>query len=221
MSGLAAVAEKGFEVGSYLDQRAIKPGFVMIEIGHGGNPIVHNQPFEFTDDRAYIGIEGWLRYPEHKFKEDPEYKEREGKNIFFISQKLGVEVCREGYEESSHSWLEGEYDPVTILPDEAGDEIVLINVLSDRHIERTDRAEKLLREAGRLAATDGMVVVKEVITPQNSCIEVPGMIESAGLEVAKIITPDDDEWNQLELVYMSDEGITPEEGSHYLFLSKT
>ena len=108
MPGLISPEKTGFEVGRYLESRAENPDFVMVEIGHGANPVASRQPFEFTGGRAYIGIEGWLRYPESSFKEQTDYTDRKGKNIFFISQDLGVEVHREGYEEEGgYSWLVG------------------------------------------------------------------------------------------------------------------
>lgn len=224
MYNSVAGPEIGFEVDSYLQQRQEDDSFVMVEIGHGANPVAHKQPFDFVDGRAYIGIEAWMRYPESRFKQQEVYKDRTGENIFFVSQDLGGKVKKPFPEESSYTYYEGDFNAMTLLPDEAADEVFASNVFCDPLIAfHEQRVSQLLGEVTRIAAKSGMIVLREVTTPHYSK-DVPkrDFVNKFGLEREAIVTPTDKEsWAQLENIYQPGIGIQPQVGSHYLFLSKT
>jgi hypothetical protein len=201
MSGLTAPAETGFEIGNYLEERNAKTDLVMVEVGHGAHPVAYQQPFEFTGDRAYIGLEAWLRAEVDERPKDLEKlrkrKQSSDHNIFYLNQ--GVD-CQ------------------SRLPQGAADEVLLSNVLSDPFIDL--RAENLLGQAAKLAGDTGTIVLREVITPSYSRAKDPAVLKAAGLQVKLKAGRNDDLWDELEELYRGNRTVPPRSGSYYLFLSK-
>lgn len=215
-----------FSVDTYLDRRATNPSFVMVEIGHGGLPVAYQQNPGFTGQRAYIGIEAWLRdrwNRQRDRKVDQHNALRQGQNIFYVAQKLGGSVL---YDEDNprYSWYEGEYDPKTLLPDGTADEVFLSNVFCDPHIaDSRDATTRLLSEAVRLAESSGMIVLRETITPHKTVYLTSRLIDDYGLRVeGGVIPSDENAWSKLEELYKAEPSkMGPSYGSYYLFLSKT
>lgn len=191
MAGLAAPAETGFELGSYLQERTEKPDLIMVEFGHGPVPVAHQQPFNFDGQRAYIGVENWMRDPLSESREAIEEirEDRDGSdnpNVFFITRQLDGEVHREFDEESSYSWYEGPYAASTHLPDGAAHEFFASNVFSDPLIAFNDeRMSSLLREGTRVTDDEGILILREVITPTYAKdMLAPEYLAAFGLKVA-------------------------------------
>lgn len=201
MSGLAAPAETGFEIGPYLEERNAKTDFVMVEVGHGAHPVAYQQPFEFTGDRAYIGLEAWLRAEVDERPKDLEKlrkrKESSGHNIFYLDQGVDCE---------------------SRLPKGAADEVLLSNVLSDPIVDL--RPKNLLAQASKLAGDTGTIVLREVITPSYSRAKNPDVLKAAGLQVKLKTERYADRWEELEELYRGNRSVPPRPDSYYLFLSK-
>lgn len=214
-----------FDVEAYLAQRDADPNFVMVEIGHDSLPVAYQQPVEFRGKRAYIGIEGWLRDPigvkGDRLSMLRATKEND-QNIFYISQNLGGAVLR-NFDESRHSAYGGSYDPTTNLPAGAASEVFISNVFCDPHIAFSiDRTISLLGEAARIVSHDGMIVIRDTITPNYVNYLSDELFIHNGLKVVTILTPGDDSWPALEVVFKGEPSnfIPPRPDSRYVFLAK-
>lgn len=161
----------GFDIHDYLSTRDTRDNFVLVELGHNDKPIAKNQR-NLTAGRAYIGIEAWLRDRKHTH-----YLRHLGdsalKNSFFIDQYLYPEMEHNADRTSHDSDIHTEaYDPRTILPDNAADELFLSNVFGDPHIHADpERPRLLLQEAKRLLTPGGTLVIRETLTPYFSIRE--------------------------------------------------
>jgi hypothetical protein len=227
-----------FDVSSYLEERAKKDTFVMVEFGHDSLPVAYHQSRPLAGNRAYIGYEAWMR--DHEGKKKSRLLERHSlysgnsTNIHFQTLALGgmVRTVADENEESVERWFEGEYNPVTPLPDESVEEVLLGNVFGDPHISYAQsRTNALLSEATRIVDKDGVIVIRETITPHNSRTSeedlarwprmktsLEASIEEQGLTVLSYTTPQDEGWQALENEFMSERYYN--KGAYYLFLSK-
>lgn len=217
-------AEAGFEVKDYMQQRAENPSLVMVEIGHANLPVAYQQPFSFTEQRAYIGIEAWLRGGKTglaKMKRD----NPAGQNIFYISQDTGGKATVNPYVPAEY---EGPFDTQTRLPDKAADEVFASNVFTDPLVgEDEERSSKLLAEVSRIIDDDGVIVLKETATPEHSTyIRNEEFLALFGLQVAAVAKRDrwwrNSLWRKLEYAYKHprDLGENDYTKSFYLFLTK-
>ncbi len=216
-----------FSVEAYLLERAKNSRFTMAEIGHDSLPVAYQQPFEFRGQRAYFGIEVWLRDPigskHERIKELRETVEN-GQNVIYLDHNPGGIVERDGYaEEGGHSWYVGEYDAQSILPDTVVKEVFVSNVFSDKHVACSqERTAALLKEAVRILQEDGVIILRETISPENMMYLTEELIQEMGLQVEEVVEPDDQErWQMLETIYKAEPAnVAPQPGSCYLFLSK-
>lgn len=219
------VQEDGFSVVEYLRARAEQLDFAMVEFGHDTLPVAHLQPFAFTGQRLYVGLETWLRDDgcykhESLLARKVEYA-KDG-NIFFLHHDVGSEVRRD--EEGT--WITGEYDPATALPTELADEVLLSNVFGDPHIScHSKKVGALLAEAARITKPGGCVVIREAITPTHSdhtlteaLIKDLGLVKSAVVKFADQTS----EWAELEKLYKAEPiDLYPyPQSSFYYFLQK-
>lgn len=222
-------ANRDFDLTDYLDLRDHNPTFVMVEFGYGDYPVAFAQPGGFTGQRAYIGIEAWLRHPSGpvefdmtKVKDQDRYQ-----NIIYLYQGLGKPgesnrqtVGRHPANPDKRIFI-GPYDPTTVLPDGAADEFVLSNVIGDGHIAHSlQRSRKLMAEASRLTDPNGVMVIRETMTPLKARQRLTAnMLQRVGLQVVAEHVPGDAMWDRLEGLYSSSDRHQPT--SFYQFLTKT
>jgi hypothetical protein len=191
--------------------------------------VAYQQPTIFEGERYYIGIEAWLRDPANRVKKRIQALQAEhpNNNITFIDQALGApgeSNRQERRDTGTKEVFDGPYDPTTILPDGVADQIVLGNMVGDRHIAHsTRRAGLLLGEVSRLIAEDGVMVIRETESPRRAHRHLKRRsLRRVGLQtIGTRITPGDKEmWERLEARYRAskrfDKGL-----SYYQFLAKT
>jgi hypothetical protein len=214
------------DVVEHLDQRAENPAFIMVEFGHGGVPTAYKQP-SFTGGRAYVGVENWLRDPWHRQRNHVIKLEAEhpGQNVSFITIASQGEMVRDEDGRERDVYYIGDYSAETVLSDECADEVFLSNDFCDPLIGwNQDRTDKLLAEAARIVSREGVVVVRETITPSYAKLGERVLAE-VGLNVRRKlphVTRFDHIWQQLEAVYDGEpwpRSLHPQ--SFYLFLAKT
>lgn len=212
-----------FDVQEYIARRTKDPGFLMVEIGHGGTPVAYRS--DFTNRRAYIGIESWLRDPYHMARDRIEVLKQEQPeiNAFYLSHDPGGEVVREEESEVDAYYI-GDYEPTTVLSEGIASEVFLSNVFCDPLVAwRPGSTEKLLAESARLVEDEGVVVARETITPTYAELSEE-TLNTVGLHALKRIhsvSGSEQTWNKLEKVYNGDLpylGFRPT--SFYLFMAK-
>lgn len=212
--------QEGFNIDAYLTTRENRENFVIVELGHNGVPIARKQ-HDLTGGRAYIGIEAWIRDRKHDH-----YKQHLGdaalKNVFFLDQYLYPKM-EHAINRASHdaeTYNEKGYDPTTILPNGAADELFLSNVFGDPHIHSdSDRPPLLLREAKRLLAPNGTLVIRETFTPHFP--SRPEILADAGLKIVHRQNHGDSRgiWGDLEGAYNGgNKWALVEPTSFYLFI---
>lgn len=214
-----------FNVDTYLDSRANNPSFVMVEIGHAGLSVAYQQTPGFTGQRAYFGVEAWLRDEWGRQRERQEEQHKalgDGQNIFYIAQELGGVACYDE-EDPRYSWYDGEYNPKTSLPDSIADEVFISNVFCDPHVAYSpDATSKLLAEAVCLVDPNGLIVLRETITPGKVGFLTNSLVHTTNLKVEGVARPTNyGIWDKLEEAYNAEpRKHAPSLGSYYLFLSK-
>ncbi len=184
----------------YLHERDNNPDFLMIEFGHGDTPVHTLQP-TFTGQRAYIGVESWMRDPDGKKRQyiDQILRTREDQNVFFM----------ESYQSE-------------LLPDDIADEVVLSNVFGDPKVAHdADASVEILHTVSRLLHDTGRLVVRETLTPH---------LAGRGLELAPSYGfrgpvwecgKNSRRWNMLEDRFGSQQSLCgTNAGSFYAILSK-
>jgi hypothetical protein len=209
-----------FNVQDYMGNRDVREDFVIVELGHNAVPIARNQQ-NLTGNRAYIGVEAWIRDRKHSH-----YLQHLGdsalKNTFFIDQYLYPEM-EHATDRLSHDAevFSESYDPTTILPNNAADELFLSNVFGDPHIYASpDRPRLLLQEATRLLAPNGTMVIRETLTPHFP----QSALTDAGLHIVHRQDYGDNEifWGELESVFNGGNRFAlVEPTSFYLFIQST
>ncbi|HUQ84892.1 MAG TPA: hypothetical protein VM077_01075 [Candidatus Limnocylindrales bacterium] len=218
-----------FDLDSYLYQRECSPNFVVIEIGHGGNPITSHQVYK--GKRAYIGIESWQRrhpaFDKIWSETLSSIRKRKDENIFFVDQDTGFKSVN-NYENNSFGINNGRYDESMVeteFPDGAADEVYLSNVFGDRQVTSGQNTKLLLKEVSRLVDRSGKVVIRESLTPDRSLLSMSDQedLQNHGLKLEAKYTAASDltEWRKLETVYKGAHnpiGISTD--SYYLILSK-
>jgi hypothetical protein len=193
MERIGSTPEAGggqFDVDSYLQERAARTDFVMVEIGHGAKPAAYADPEDFNGGRTYIGIEAWRRDQMHLRRDmiDRTYLRHAGWNIFFIDRSQARESDRESTS--------------AILPDGSADELLVANVLGDPDVcGDTQSLRRMIKEFRRLLAPDGRLVLRETVTPPM-WIVLKDFLRESDLETEAVIHMDTPEcWAQLESVY--------------------
>lgn len=217
-----------FSINEYLRERKSRDGFVVVEIGHGGEPICADVPeFPnrsdfFVGKNYYYGVEANLRDPVYsKRKRISEIKERtKDKNINFISISAGGQAIRFGEEISKY--YAGDYRTHSGLEDGVADEVVFGNVFGDPHIAyNRARTMALLMEGSRLLANSGLIVVRETITPYSLANFNEANIAMAGLNLMTAYSPGNkDQWGALEGIYSTSDRKIIHPDSMYFLLNK-
>lgn len=223
-----AVVVPGFDVGAFLQQRAEADDFLMVEFGHDTLPVADLQFPPFTKDRRYIGVESWLRGSQGSRKRmliEKLVAQGQRGNISFVDHNVGAVVMHD--ELDGDTWLHGEYNARTGLPDNCADEVFLSNVFSDRYIAwHADAAIKLLTEVARIVKPTGTVVVRHTITASQGNyvgnIKPDSKPAKAGLSLLGRVAFKDEDWAKLERVYKAEpsESFPYREEDHYFFLKK-
>jgi len=218
------VESTSFNIEAYLAQRD-KPGqaFTMVEIGHGGVPVVHKQPHPFTGDRAYIGLETWMRGSK-EWVNALIARRALHDNIFYMHYEPGGEVRETRDHGRKEQWYAGPFDTRSLLPDEAADEVFVSNVFCDPFLaHHGNRTERLLAEIHRILNPNGVAILRETITPNDVNEIDKDLLEDVGLRVMALETIEDADptrWDQLEARYNGETINENERGSYYLFLAK-
>lgn len=209
-----------FSVDKYLKTRAENPDFVMVEIGHGNFPVAFQQG-GFTGDRAYIGVEAWLRDLCGKKNYVESLRQQRGEqNIFFIDHDTIGTTDWSCDPDGGFLEYTGSYSAETILPPGTANEVFLSNVFGDPHVAFSGGSEALVKETSRLAKLGGFVIIRETITPHFLQLSVD-QVENSGLEVTKIVTQEDEhEWQALQELYVSDPHSLSRRKNQYIFLQK-
>jgi SAM-dependent methyltransferase len=199
----------------------------MVEIGHGRSPVAYQQPTGFTGQRSYVGIEAGLRDLHGDLWTDLEKlrAEHPDQNVTFIPQSVGRngEMRRRSvFSLVGRIFYLGAYNPRTDLEDGSADEVFLNNVFGDPHLALSGkRTRSLIEEASRLAADDGIIVVRESMTPHWSQWRLNDrLLASVGLARVQDYTYFDPEWRQLEGRYKN-KRLPSARRDFYRFLAKT
>lgn len=222
------VAAEPFNVEAYLLQRDEAPAFVMVEFGHGARPVAYQQT-KFSGERAYVGVEAWLRDPDYRKRRQVEKLSAEPahstQNVFYLTQTLSdAEAVDSTPMAVTYYNNHGKnYETATLLPDKAADEVFLSNVFGDPHVAKVPRnTTKLLTEVARLLDKNAIIVLRETITPEMVDLDERGL-KAAGLRVLEDVDQTSTHtWAQLERRYNGDTDspyLVP--GSFYRFLAKT
>lgn len=215
-----------FNLEGYLARRELDPSFVVAEIGHRTDPIVFYLD-NITGQRAYIGFEAWLR-DKPPLGNDGDIGlglemlriMTKGKNAFFLNQPLGgeVELTTGRY---IHSIYTGDYNPETVLPDGAADELFIGNAFGDPHIaNERRRVISLLLESARLIGPTGTLVIRETTSPRRAQAQLDEVsFRDNGLDVIGYYDQSmQDKWAALETAYMGDTETYVDSSSFYLIL---
>lgn len=215
----------------YLEQRRCLEHLKAVEFGHGVLPIAFKHP-TYTGNRYYIGVETWFRgcHPSlaENFKDkttaklngDPVLKKQ---NITLIHHQPGGEIIVDpGDIDRPHweSWYNGPYDPRTELKDGVANEVFVSNVFNDPHTANSrERSQLLLFELARVVSDEGVVILRETITPDRFNL-TDEMIHDAGLFIAAKITPEMvDAWEALQQEFAGENWYSKD--SFYLFLKRS
>jgi hypothetical protein len=204
-------------LGEYLESRN-RDDFILVELGHRLTPILPNQK-PFIGSRAYIGVEADLRNPYGMFdKEMQDIKdEYRSQNVFFTKHDTGGRAVF--IDEGVSKEYEGEYNAKTILPNGVADEVFVGNVFGDYHIAWHKNTQKLLRECSRIVDPNGMIVIRETITPHNVQI-TDEELAVEGLRIACKINEGADIWCSMEDIYSGSKLRLSNPNSFYLVLQK-
>ena len=211
-----------FHVASYLETRAAKDDFIMVEFGHDARPVAYKQPRSFVNNRAYIGFEAWLRDPRGEKQATVRYlHERyngDSQNIHYHTLALGG-IVRTNYDYGvEERWFDGEYNPTTPLPDATVDEVFIGNVFGDPHVGESElRTQVLLQEALRIVSDTGVVIIRETLTPFRTAKHLEPIVDEQATILSRI-TPRDDTWDELEDAFSNERAHTL--GSYYLFIAR-
>jgi hypothetical protein len=213
-----------WDVQYYLAERAVRASFMMVEIGHGGEPAAYCQP-NLSGQRAYVGVEAWLRDAQGKKREHLRSLEakRPDQNVAFIDHNVDPDTTPPLPADPARMRHSRPYKPRTILPDEAADEVLFSNVFGDPHVaDSSKRTANLLREARRLVDEEGIIVIRETITPESAMLRLTDeTLEDTGLQsVARHWYPSR-RWQQLEKTYAG-KGLDrfPKPMNFYQFLAR-
>lgn len=216
-----------FDVRAHLEARAEIPDFTLVEFGYGQCPIYGRQPHHFTGQQAYIGIEAGLRDREKaKARADRlNTAQEEGKNIRFMFVDVGygevvpATVYHHGYEE-----YRGVYNPKTPLDSSIADETFAGNIFCDPLTTDYERTLALMSEMGRVTKLNGLVIMRETITPHYVYAVGEFTTSRSGLDIVDYVRPDTEPlWHQLEAFYgtgLPHDYSPPLPDSYYLFLRK-
>lgn len=218
-----STSERTFDVEAHLKQRAENESLVMVELGHGNYPVFKQQPFEFTGQRAYIGIEAGMRSGRRRaeIRAKAWRRQNAGTSAFFVVQSIGKGKPKGDFRNHTERWL-GNYDPRTILPDDAADELFLSNVFCDPFVAHSvTNTGRLSAETSRLLAPEGTMVLRETATPDYVQF-LEQALPKLGLSVlGQVHSSNAVTWAKLEEVYGTHKDrrdLELSSDSYYLFL---
>lgn len=197
-----------FDVSGYLQDRAEADPFLMVEVGHGSYPVAYQQP-QLTGDRRYIGAETWM------------VRRRDGLQGI-LAHAVTPRSVRNG---TNITFVSDPINPLAELEAGIADEVVISNVFGDPLFARLGLGTaQLLSEAARLINYNGVIVVRETITPNKSRV-AETTVAQAGLKILEKvydIVARQRTWKALEEVYDGKaKKVQPELGSVYHFLGKS
>lgn len=213
-----------FSIEEYLAQRDdAGRTFTMAEIGHGGVPVAFKQPVPFAGERTYIGLENWMR-GDKSWTQRLMAKRSFDDNVFFMNYESGGAVHSASEGGRVERWYSGPFDTESLLPDESCDEVFASNVFCDPYLAYSrERTQKLLHEMQRVTAKDGMIVLRETITPVFVDEIDTTMLLEIGLQpvhIEDVECADPETWGMLEERYNGESMHDRYPGSYYLFLAK-
>ncbi|HEY5442782.1 MAG TPA: hypothetical protein VIJ68_04550 [Candidatus Saccharimonadales bacterium] len=203
----------------YLAERAVRPDFVMVQIGHSGLSVADQQA-PWRGERRYFGAVAWLQ-DENVNIQPP------NPNVQFLSLNLGGEPKgdeEQAEQEAAESWYSGPYDFSVPLSDGIAHEVFFGDVIGDSRVtDSTKRTPLLLAEASRLLSPGGHVVIRETISPGRALKSLTTeVLAKAGLKSMLRLHWGDPLWSQLEESY---DGQTtswfPKKENFYQLLTKT
>ncbi len=118
---------------------------------------------------------------------------------------------------------EGIYKFDAPIESKSCDEIVISNVFGDYHVAASTRhMSAVLDEACRVVKPDGMIVIRETITPDESNLPLTELVKNnPGIDIFARVNPSSNVWNQLERIYGNIDSTafpyTPQQ--YYLFIT--
>jgi hypothetical protein len=197
-------ALSGLDVQAYLAERNIQESFVLAEIGHQNIPIAPLQ-HNLNGQRAYVGVEAWFgSMPGQGLRRAIE--QTSGKNASFVRQHVATGVTR---NEVSGDWMDL-YDPTTVLPDAAADEVFMGNVFGENNLySDRKRTVHLAQEAARLIGENGMLVVRETTTPDFAKLDDVQLARAGLVAVHRESFSTAPIWRQLEQTYNGGNQVNP------------
>lgn len=213
----------------HLQHRTNDPKFIMVKFGHDAVPVAYNSAATFEGDRAYIGIESWLRDPHGSKRDHLRRKHADhvgNQNIFYLTQDVGGEVKRaEEPGGGTTAWYEGPYQTETILPRGVAGEVFASNVFSDPYVAYSkERTEAALTEMFRVAEPGAMVVIRETITPdleKHFSLEMLDQLGTESMALVRYGLEPDELWDELESHYRGTSAYDPARNSFYLLMKKS
>lgn len=218
-------AQSELQAIDYLERRKGATSFKTVEFGHGMTPIWLRNPEAYSEGtHSYLGVEQWLRGYDSGAKE-LQKKVPNGLvgTIQHVAQSAVGEVLRSYDQKGAEIWYEGDYSAKAEVEDSSIDEVVASNLLTDPMVaHHHQRVTVALAEMHRIVSEQGVVVLRETITPDNTQYLEQSIVES-GLEVADRVTRarDSQSWTALEQVYNGDISMRlPNNRSFYLLLTK-
>ena len=218
-----------FDAEAYLQERPRRDQFVMVEYGHNAWPLAWQQGFDFTSEsedtyKAYVGVEGWIRDPQHQMRDrlqQLKQANQDDQNILFVNHDLGGTVTVEDPDDPSESWYEGPYNAATTLNDSVAHEVVASNVVGDPLSSfNYNHLQGFLKEMNRVCRTDGVGILRECITPENTFLLTDDLLRSTGWHARRMYTPEDPIWDPLESKFNGNPSMPIKKDSYYLFLGK-
>lgn len=225
MSTFVGPEAPDFDVEEYLEDRSKNPSLVVVEFGHGDNPIaLKNLPF-YRADRQYIGVEANLRDRAGDSRKmlTGIVQENPSRNLTFLNHDLVGRVDLIIDKEISEVY-EGEYNTRTKLGDGIADEVFLGNVITDPVVaNKEERVLSLLNELTRISKPGATVVMRETITPNCTLYLTDENLAKSGLMKIKevMMSKQRSTWLKLEHIYGPRRSRMVDCDSLYRVLAKT
>lgn len=225
MSTFVGPEALAFDVEKYLGDRSRNPSLVVVEFGHGDNPIALKNLRFYRGDREYIGVEANLRDRAGDSRKmlDEIVQKNPFRNLTFLNHELGGKLELVMDKELAE-FYDGEYNARTKLNDEVANEVFLANVITDPIVANSEkRVLSLLGEVARISKPEGIIVMKETITPNCTPYLTDENLAKRGLMKIKevMFTQERPVWLKLEHIYGPRRSHMIDSGSVYRFLAKT
>lgn len=193
------------------------------------------EPGFWTGKRQYTGVENWMRgstsidgvCTQTKFESELEELDLDSANISFVSVPLQGHLVEDPEFDAGDAssdfrfYFEGQYSAETSLLEGVADEVVAGNIFNDPLLGCYDKLRRvaLLAELARVRADDGVIVLRETITPRHFSLTEQDLA-TAGLGVLARVgrsVATDDLFKKLELTYSAHPNYLSPHG-FYLFL---